>query len=667
MRAFLIALLLPFAAAAASGPEVDGPTAVMRLLSAEDGVAPGASSVSAGIDVALKPGWKTYWRSPGEVGLPPEIDWSGSDNVADVEMLFPVPERFEAFGIQNFGYHDHVLFPVRVTLAEPGRPARLRAEAQLLVCADVCVPETATLVLDLPAGGGVDPDAAAALADAIAEVPGDGAAAGVTVTGAALDDAALTVALSSDRPLRAPGLFPEAGTTAFGAPEVRLAEGGRRLWARFPVTSRGADRTAPVALTLADGAVLAALDLAPGDTPPEPVRAGGGALLAAMLAALLGGLILNVMPCVLPVLALKLAGALGGAGQSARRVRAGFLASAAGMMAFLMILALAVIAARAAGAAVGWGIQFQSPVFLAAVVVLIALFASSLAGTWEAALPQRWTTAMAQGRAGLAGDFAAGAFAALLATPCSAPFLGTAVAFAFGAGALSTLAVFAMLGLGLALPYLAVAARPGLIARLPRPGRWMLTVKRAMAGLLALTALWLLWVLSRSAGAPVAFMVGVLAVAAALAPVLRRRALPVVGVAAALALAAPLAIPAPAARAAETAGWMPFDPARIDARVAEGEVVLVDVTADWCLTCKANKTLVLDRDPVAGLMAEGAVVPMRADWTRPDPAITDYLARHGRVGIPLNVVYGPGAPDGIALPELLTSSVVLEAVERASR
>ena len=666
MRALVLALLMPFAALAASGPAVEGPTATMRLISAENGVASGAGTLSAGVEVDLKPGWKTYWRSPGEVGLPPEIDWSASENVESVELLFPVPERFEAFGIQNFGYSERVLFPVRVTLRDPGRPALLRADANLLVCADICVPEMASLTLELPPGGGVDPAAADALAAAVARVPGSGADAGLQVAGASLDSGGLTVAVTAAMPFRAPDLFPEAATTAFGEPELRLSDGGRRLWARFPVTSRGADLSQPAALTVVDGDRLATLPLTLGAAPPRPAGMGG-ALLAAMGAAFVGGLILNVMPCVLPVLALKLAGAVQGAGQSAARVRAGFLASAAGVMTFVLALALAVILARAAGAAIGWGVQFQNPVFLAAVVVLIALFASSLAGTWEAALPQRWTTAMAQGRAGLAGDFAAGAFAALLATPCSAPFLGTAVAYAFAAGSAATLGVFVMLGLGLALPFLAVAARPALVTRLPKPGPWMLTLKRAMAFLLALAAIWLLWVLGRSAGWPAASVVGLLALAAAMAPLLRGRALPAVGLAAGLALLAPLILPAPEARAAESGGWVRFDRSAIEEHVGEGRVVLVDVTADWCLTCKANKALVLDRDPVAARLGGVDAVPMQADWTRPDPAISDYLERHGRVGIPLNVVYGPGAPDGIALPELLTTGAVMDAMDRASR
>ena len=665
LRALALLLALPLAAAAATGPAVEGPTATMRLLAAEDGVAPGAGAVSAGLEVALKDGWKTYWRSAGEIGLPPEIDWTGSENVASAELLYPAPTRFTAFEIENFGYSGTVLFPVRITLADPGAPARLRAEARLLVCAEICVPEVAELTLDLPAGSGVDAGSAALIAAAADRVPTGAEAAGLILRAAHLSDEALTLEVAADPPLVSPDVFPEAGRAGFGAPDVRLADGGRTFWARLPVTVPPSPiEITPIDLTIVDGARAATFPAPESDAPPAPPSARTP-LLAALLAAFVGGLILNVMPCVLPVLTIKLAGAVAGAGQSAARVRAGFLASAAGVMSFALILAAIVIAARAAGLSVGWGVQFQSPVFLAALVLILALFAASLAGAWEAALPSSWQTALAQGRGGLAGDFAAGAFAAVLATPCSAPFLGTAVAVAFAAQAPVTLAVFAALGLGLAAPYLLVAARPTLVAKLPRPGRWMVWVKAAMAALLVATALWLLWVMARGAGLPAALLTGALVMAAALAPLLRRFALPAVAALALGAVVAPLMAPMPAARASAAAGWEPFERAAIAGHIAAGRVVFVDVTADWCLTCKANKVAVLDREPVADLLAAEGTVPMVADWTRPDPAITDYLAAHGRAGIPLNVVYGPGAPGGIALPELLTTRQVVDALAAA--
>ena len=403
------------------------------------------------------------------------------------------------------------------------------------------------------------------------------------------------------------------------------------------------------------------------DAPPAPPAAAAGAgLWAALGAALLGGLILNVMPCVLPVLSIKLASALQARDASLRRVRGGFLAAAAGVVAFFAVLAAGVVAARAAGVAVGWGVQFQQPAFLAAMVVLMALFAANLFGLFEVALPSRAQTAMGRaGGGGYGGDFATGAFAAVMATPCSAPFVGSAVAYAITRGAGETVAVFLAMGVGLALPYLAVAARPSLVRRLPRPGRWMGTVRTVLGMVMAGAVVWLTSVLWQSGGTGA--VAATLAVVAAMLGGIALWRRPALVGAAGLAVAALAAgaVPAPAPRmAASVAGaWEPFDRAGLMPAAAEG-VVFVDVTAAWCLTCKANKRLVLDRAAVAEAL--DGVTAMRADWTRPDPAIGDYLAEHGRYGIPFNAVYGPGAPEGIVLPEVLTEAAVMDALAAAA-
>ena len=668
----LRALVLPVLAAflglapplhAAQSDVVRGNAVTGRLLTAQDGVGAGAVNVQAGLDLVLEPGWHSYWRSPGEVGLPPEISWEGSENVAGVELAYPAPERFAAFGIQNFGYSKRVLHPLTVTLAEPGAPARLDLRVDLLVCAELCVPETLSLALDLPEGGGLDAVSADLLAEWTGRVPGSGAEAGITVERAHLDDAFLTVSATAPEPFANPDVFPERGAyAAFGAPEIVLSEGGRRLWARLPVSGTG--EGAPV-LTLVDGARAATIPLTLSDTPPPRGEAASGGLWRVLLVALLGGLILNAMPCVLPVLSIKLASALQARDRAPARVRAGFLTAAAGVLVFFAALAVAVIGLRSAGYAVGWGVQFQNPAFLALMIGLITLFAANMIGLFEVRLTQDTLTGMAQteARGGWGGDFATGAFAAAMATPCSAPFIGTAVTYALTGGAALTLAVFLAMGTGLALPYLAVAARPALIRRLPRPGRWMRQVQVALGGLLLLTAIWLVTVLAGAAGLRLALVVGGLAAAMLAALAFGRRAWLVGGTGlAALVLAAATLPPAPAERAVD-AGWEPFAEARIGAEVARGNTVFVDVTADWCLTCKANKSLVLTRDGVAAALAE--TVALQADWTRPDDAIAAYLRANDRFGIPFDAVYGPGAPDGILLPELLTEAAVLDAITRA--
>ena len=285
------------------------------------------------------------------------------------------------------------------------------------------------------------------------------------------------------------------------------------------------------------------------------------------------------------------------------------------------------IALKAAGAAAGWGIQFQQPVFLALMTAVMAGFAANLWGLFEIPLPRAFA-ALAEGEGRLAGPFFTGVLATLLATPCSAPFLGTAVGFALARGPEEILAVFLTLGIGLALPYLLVAALPRLATALPRPGRWMLTLRRLLGLALAGTALWLGWLLA----------------------------------------VALHAVPATQTLQSETIRWHPFDPAAINVEVAAGHVVFVDVTADWCLTCLANQRLVLDRPEIAARLNDpaGRVLALRADWTRPDEAISRYLASFGRYGVPFNAVYGPGAPAGLPLPELLSREAVLDGLARAA-
>ena len=399
-------------------------------------------------------------------------------------------------------------------------------------------------------------------------------------------------------------------------------------------------------------------------------------LLVVLGLALIGGLILNLMPCVLPVLSIKLLSVVSHGGREAGPVRVSFLASAAGILVSFLVLAVVAIGLKAGGMAAGWGIQFQQPLFLTAMAVVVSLFAANLFGLFEIPLP-RALADLAGGHGGdghgLASHFLTGAFATLLATPCSAPFLGTAVGFALARGVAEILLVFAALGLGLALPYLLVAAFPGLATRLPRPGPWMITLRRILGLALVATAVWLLSVLAVQIGLTATLIVGALLVVLGLALALARR-LPRPAVTGAVLAAALAAFLTPAAfevrpsalQTNQDAGeWEPFDQARIAELVASGAVVFVDVTADWCITCQVNKTLVIDSDAVREILGNGEVIAMRGDWTLPSQEISDYLASFGRYGIPFNAVYGPDMPQGEPLPELLSVDAVLEALERA--
>ncbi len=627
--------------------------------------------IPLGLRITLPEGWKTYWRSPGDAGLPARIDWSGSTNLADAEIRWPIPERFSLFGLETFGYEHEVVLPITARPSKPGDALRLDASVDYLVCKEICVPITTALKLDLPAGP-ARPSEAAHLIDRFSvRVPSPATAAGLAVEEAVAAGTAksprLIVTARSDAPFVQPDLLVEGPAgLAFGKPRMEPREGGRVL--RFVVPAIPGPETvlagAPLTLTVTDGnrAVEAQV------TPSQGTEGTGDGLAITLLTALIGGFILNFMPCVLPVLSIKLLGIVGYGGAERAVTRRAFLATSAGILSSFAVLASGAVALKAAGMTVGWGMQFQEPLFLVFMIVVVTLFAANLWGLFEVVLP--WRLAGALGRVdspGLAGHFLTGALATLLATPCSAPFLGTAVAYALSRGGGEIYAIFLALGSGLALPYLAVAGFPGLATRLPRPGAWMATLRRVLALALGMTAFWLVWVLASSSGRPVAIGVGALMIASLAALALLPRArVAVIGLVAVTFLL-PAALGTAVETTTDTTLWRPFDRQAIPQLVAEGKTVVVDVTADWCVTCQVNKRVVIADDTVAAKLRAPDVVALKADWTRPDPDIADYLASHGRYGIPFNVVYGPGSPDGIVLPELLTTTAMLQALEIAKK
>ena len=652
----------------------------VRLISAS-AAAGNAREVQFGLHFRMEPGWKIYWRSPGDAGFPPRPEWADSENLADARLLWPAPHRFSILGLQTMGYKDEVVLPVMATPFEPGKPIHIRARVPYLTCAEICVPYEAKLALDLPAGPLTSSLEAGLIEQFLDRVPDDGENTGLTIMRVAVEGSppaqALRLSVVADAPLTAPDVFVEGPKgVGFGAPEVRLGTDRRSALMRIavnPPKSRSVDIAGvPISLTLVDGA--RALERSVTATA-EVARS----LIAVLALALLGGLILNLMPCVLPVLSIKLLSVVGHGGGDPRGVRIGFLASASGILVSFLVLASGVVALKSAGLAAGWGIQFQEPLFLAAMIAILTLFACNLWGLFEIRMPGTVTDAAASagGGHGIGGQFLTGAFATLLATPCSAPFLGTAIGFALARGAVEIYLVFAALGLGLALPYLVIAAAPRLATRLPRPGQWMVTLRRVLSIALAATAVWLLSVLAVQTGLVGAGLVALLMAAVAVALRQTRHLAGRAHLASWLVVGAMTILALGAAgsfanqentrqKVLDAENWRPFQLAAIADEVAMGRVVLVDVTADWCLTCKLNKALVLDRGAVAEKLASPAVTAMKADWTKPDPTITAYLAGFGRYGIPFDAVYGPGAPAGIVLPEILTVDSVMDAISRAA-
>jgi len=647
----------------------------VRLVAGVNSVGGADTTVPLGLEFDLKPHWKIYWRSPGDAGYPPRIDWAGSGNLRAAKIAWPAPRRFAVLGLQTVGYEGHVVLPIAASVAQPGRALDLRAALSYLTCNDVCIPYDTKLALALPAGDGAPSGDAGLIARFVAREPSHQQTPALSLREAAIlpgSHPELELRVAASPPLSAPDAFVEANGIEFGAPQIVSRDGDETVM-RIAMTGPRARRSDIAGerfdVTLVDGD--RALETAA--LPRLGVPVPDFAFFTRMIGiALLGGLILNVMPCVLPVLSLKLLGIAGTAGRERRRIRSGLLASAAGVIAAFLVLALATVALRAGGVAVGWGIQFQQPLFLIFVMAVVTLFAANLWGLFEVPLPSavaQWGGAD-RGR-GLIGNFAAGAFATLLATPCSAPFVGTAVGFALAAGAATTLAIFVAMGVGLAFPYLAIAAAPFLVAWLPRPGRWTILLRQILGVALAATGIWLAWVLSEESGAVAAIAATVLMIAVPVALYLLRH-LQARGAAVAALVALAFLIPAalpPPPRAAQTADgfWRPFDPAAIQKLVSGGNTVFVDVTAEWCLTCKLNERVAIDTPSVRRRLSAAGVVAMRADWTRPSGEIERYLHGFGRYGIPFNAVYGPALPEGRALPELLTPDEVAAALDQSRK
>ena len=611
------------------------PQSTAEIVSAVEG-AGDLATIPLALHIVLQPGWKTYWRSPGDAGYPPQIDVSGSSNVVRADLMWPVPHRFQLFGLQTFGYGEEVAFPLMVTPAKAGQPILLNAKIRYLVCEQVCVPQESTLALDLPSGAATPSSFAPLVSRFASLVPKGGERLGWSMGQVAIDQQSQLVidVKSASEVLTAPDVIVEgAPDFYFGPPKVELSADrhAARLFVPVERLNSGPEVSASdLTLTLFDGERgMEAV------ARPVAIMAAGSivswsAILPILAVALLGGLILNIMPCVLPVLLLKLTGVLDLSGRERLHLRAAFLSTAAGIVTSFLVLAGGLVAVKSAGASIGWGIQFQQPAFLALMAIICILFAANIWGLFQIPMPAFVGRAAVASDARLGNDhaksFFTGVLATALATPCSAPFVGTAVGFALARGPAEILAIFLALGLGLALPYLAIAAAPGMVAILPRPGAWMRWLKGVLGLTLVGTAIWLMSIIG--------VQTGILSAGAA---------------------------------TGGDARWVAFDEAAIPDYIAQDKAVFVDVTADWCITCQANKKLVIDQEPVAARLKLGNVVAMKADWTNPDPKITDFLGRHGRYGIPFNIVYGPGAPAGIALPELLTAEAVTKALDQAAK
>ena len=704
-RLFLAASLALATAASAQPVRVDHAEA--ELVAAADAVVPG-QPLSVGLIIRHDPHWHTYWRIPGDSGLPTTIDWQLPAGFAAGPIEWPVPKRMPIGPLMNFGYEGELLLPVQVSVPSDvavGQTVQLKARADWLICKEVCIPGGADLQLALPVKAAASPSRLAPLfASTRAQVPQP---ASLQAASATIDGGRIRLLFKPPAPVRQLEFFPleEARIEPAAVQTQRAEADGTALYltAAQPVA---AEFSRLKGVLVANGGPAAAerggwageidLPLAAGVVPPvaasasaSPAAAGAAAPVTfwfALAGAFLGGLILNLMPCVFPVLSLKLLSLM----QHQRAddqahlphasLRAHGGAFAAGVLLCFVLLAALLIALRAAGEQLGWGFQLQTPWVIAALTLLFFLIGLNLLGAFEFSFGGALASSDAARRLRgdrLSGSFATGVLAVVVAAPCTAPFMGAALGYAVTQPAPVALAVFAMLGIGMAAPYVALTWMPALLKRLPRPGVWMLRFKQVMAFPMFATCVWLLWVLAQQVGIDaVALVLGGLVLAALAAWALglaqagakrwRWVALAVAPVAlyGVFGMTMPGSAPPPgeSARGASAAGWQPWSRAAQEAKVASGAPVFIDFTAAWCVTCQANKRLVLASDAVRAAFEQRGVTLLRADWTNRDDEITRELARFNRNGVPLYVLYGRDGATQV-LPELLSERIVLDALD----
>ncbi len=710
----LVSMLAWAAAPLASAAEsvLEGKHLTVRMLSTAERAVPGEPMI-IGLQLTHDEGWHTYWENPGDTGFETKVEWILPEGAQAGELIWPMPERHMFSGMVYFGFGGEELLLAEITppeTLEPGSTFDIQAKMQWLVCADVCIPGRGTAGLSLPVsddGSAGKSDAAEMLLTAAENAPRPVSPEGATLeikgdsvtlrakTGSLLDSVDdgkaefFPITKNVMDNAAQPAIDIEEGTVTIEGKTHKRLEGDPETFMGLLVVEQGGQKrayevgvggeAAGVASVTADGAQDGTAAAAPAASPPP---AKGANLFVMIGLAMAGGVLLNLMPCVLPVLSLKVMSLIKSSQYTRQQQQVHGLAYTAGIVLSFLILAAVLIGLRAAGQGIGWGFQLQSPWFVAALVYLLFALALSLSGVLEIGTSLTRAGNLLTGTSGYSGSFFTGVLATVVATPCTAPFMGTAMGFALTQPAAIALIVFAALGLGLALPFLLVSFIPAAVRYLPKPGAWMETFKELMAFPLYLTVIWLVWVLANQGGSEAVALVLAGCVGIAFAFWLLRksqgatkkpivpRALAAASIMLALAIlplmgsgaATGSGVIAQAEPGMTRTGQLAYTPAVLEESLATGKPVFVNMTADWCLTCKVNERVALDTAEVKQAFEENEVIYIKGDWTTYNDDITKYLDQFERSGVPLYVVYRPGAGEPEVLPQVLTPGIVKNAL-----
>jgi len=713
--AVLLPILLGSTAASAqtSSPEDASPHSEAELVSEVSSIAPGTAFTVA-LELQMEEGWHSYWKHPGDSGEATTIDWSLPSGFQAGSIQWPFPQRVQFGSMTSYGYSDTVRLLTKITPPDtltPGRTIQLHATAEWLICADICLPAEAevgqkvTVTADSPAST----PAAGAIADTREALPRSSDDWTVEASRSADSYTLAFTATGSHTPdLSGAYFFPDEGEVVdHAAPQSLFRQGNSYLlavqasdYARAPADTLSGVVVPPEGTSWSDTGTQRALQVqVPVDSArtrlataaPTGSSTSGLSLPWALLFAFVGGILLNLMPCVFPVLSVKILGVAEDADGGKTTIQRHGALFGAGVLVSMWVLAGILLILRAAGSQIGWGFQLQSPVFIALMTLLFFGIGLNLLGAFEVGTRlMSWGGQMqsASPSTGNLGAFLTGVLATVVATPCTAPFMGAALGVALTLSPIGALLIFTALGMGMALPYVALSTFPQWLDALPAPGAWMETLKQFFAFPMFATAIWLVWVFGQQAGqGGVALLLSgllLLGMAAWVGHRWRPPQLSTRGAWLTRTLVTAMVIgaigtgvigagdktptsPSPPAEAESTDGpgnWASYSTTNVDSLRSGGQPVFVDFTAAWCLTCQVNKKSVLTTESVQQAFRDRGVALVRADWTNRNPKITAALRSHGRSGVPLYVLY-PGDGSGpTLLPEVLTQDIVLSALEK---
>ena len=645
-----------------------GETSKLRLISPYSQNS--SKNITIGLEYQMQPGWKTYWKSPGDGGFAQNISWENSSNISDVKILWPTPIKFEILGLTSLGYQDNVTFPLEIEIENEFQDINLDLHVNYLICKEICIPGDARIFLDIPAGEKKINDNYFDVEQALSKLPEKDFSRTYlkNINANVLEGENLStirLQIESEKIFFNPEIFLH---TPFGLPVVQhtisYSANNKLITAEFDFNKKLiSEDSFPLEVVLKD--VNHNFEhLLSAQITKDISNSTMNTFIFYILISLLAGLILNVMPCVFPILSIKLMSVFT-VDQGTARVS--FLTVALGIVSSFFLLGICFLVLQYFNFSIAWGMQFQKPYFLIFITLIIFLFMMNMFGQFQINLPQNFSNIAfaGLGNKSFFKDFFNGFFATLMATPCSAPFVGTAITAAFTQNYITGMSIFLFMGIGMASPYLLIALFPKLVNFLPKPGIWMIYVKYFLGLLLLATVVWLSNILLNFFN--IYFLVISLFV---LLVITYRRKFPLfkntITIASIIFIffATSLQIFQQHSSSAEEKDWVSFFTVDIDQLVAQDKIIFLDITADWCATCQFNKINVLNSDNIIKQFKENNITLIRADWTKPNERVNLFLEKYDRFGIPFNAFFSKKFPDGILLSELLSEKEIVNAINK---